>query len=65
MPIYIVQFEVEYDDDRLSDNGTVDISANSEDDAMKRFDSSREIISTLMKNYDRPMSITANAAWEA
>jgi hypothetical protein len=58
---YAVQYEVEYLDDRLSDNGVFVVYADNEDEAMEIFD--RRHSRTLMDRYHEPMAITANAAW--
>ncbi len=58
---YVVQYEVEYADDRLSDNDIFTVYARNEDEAMEIFD--RQYSYSLFDEYREPMAITANAAW--
>ena len=65
MKVFIIQYEVEYDDDRLSDNGTVDVTAENEDEAIAIFESNETIAEQINSWYENVMAFSANAIWEA
>lgn len=65
MKVFTIQYEVEYDDDRLSDNGIVDVVAENEDEALSIFDSDERIAEQINDWYENIASISANAIWEA
>lgn len=63
MKNYIVQYEVEFDD-ALSVNDTVEIYAESEYDAMVRFDNDESLMNSILAKHPGSMCVTSNAAWD-
>lgn len=64
MTRYVVQYELEFNDD-LSINDVVEIEANSEDEAMSKFDNDEALCEQILNDRDDSMCVTANAAWPA
>jgi len=60
---YVVQYEVEFYD-TLSINDTVEIIAESENDAMIQFDNDENLINAILKHNPDSMAVSSNAAWE-
>ena len=64
MTRYVVQYELEFNDD-LSINDVVEIDANSEDEAMSKFDNDETLCTKILNDHYDSMCVTANAAWPA
>lgn len=63
MRTYVVQYEVEFDDGP-SVNDVVEIVAESEYDAMVRFDNDENLMNSILSNHPGSMCVTSNAAWD-
>jgi hypothetical protein len=63
MKKYIVQYEVEFDDGP-SVNDVVEIIAESEYDAMVRFDNDENLMNSILAKHPGSMCVTSNAAWD-